>query len=156
MKMQDDPNGEIYFLPIRVVDKDDANTVKKQFIFDFSLKTGGPANDSIVGTLEKDREGIPIITFPDGNTWKKRETGPIGVYKDESSNPENLYSIRQVKGVDLTVDLYNNEKVAATFGAKAGNPAILFDFPGKAGVPGVFNMKKKTIAFEDGTIWTKF
>ena len=114
---------------------------------------GGPTN--VVSTLGKDKEGIPILSFPDGNKWKKRETGIVGVYKDES-NPNNMYSIRQVKGTDLAVDQMTGSKVVASFSAKSGS-SILFDFPGKTSlVPGVASMRQKTITFEDGTVWTKF
>ena len=144
LKLQDEPASEVYFSPI-LVEKD-------AFIFDFSTK-GGPTN--VVSTLSKDKEGIPILSFPDGNKWKKRETGIVGVYKDES-NPKNMYSIRQVKGTDLAVDQMNGSKVVASFSAKSGS-SILFDFPGKTSlVPGVASMRQKTITFEDGTIWTKF
>lgn len=145
LKLQDEPpDSEVYFSPIRVE--------KDAFIFDFSTK-GGPTN--VVSTLGKDKEGIPILTFPYGNKWKKRETGIVGVYKDES-NPNNMYSIRQVKGTDLAVDQMTGSKVVASFSAKSGS-SILFDFPGKTSlVPGVASMRQKTITFEDGTIWTKF
>lgn len=144
LKFQDESDSEVYFSPIRVE--------KDAFIFDFSTK-GGPTN--VVATLGKDKEGIPILSFPDGNKWKKRETGIVGVYKDES-NPNNIYSIRQVKGTDLAVDQMNGSKVVASFSAKSGS-SILFDFPGKTSVvPGVASMRQKTITFEDGTIWTKF
>jgi hypothetical protein len=144
LMLQDEPTSEVYFSPIRAE--------KDAFIFDFSTKDG-PTN--VVSTLGKDKEGIPILTFPDGNKWKKRETGIVGVYKDES-NPKNMYSIRQVKGTDLAVDQMNGSKVVASFSAKSGS-SILFDFPGKTSlVPGVASMRQKTITFEDGTIWTKF
>mmetsp|Transcript_21544 Transcript_21544/g.38580 ORF Transcript_21544/g.38580 Transcript_21544/m.38580 type:complete len:193 (-) Transcript_21544:452-1030(-) len=65
IKLQDDPSGNVYNLPAQMKVSDG---VVENFSFDFSAK-GGPSN--IVGVFAKDREGIPIITFPDGNSWKK-------------------------------------------------------------------------------------
>lgn len=153
IKLQDDPSAEAYNLPVQVQMSTEEDEVK-QFLFDFGPK-GGPAH--VVGVYSKDREGIPVISFPDGNAWKKRETGPIGVYRD-GADPDKIIVIRQSKGPALTVDLIEKggDKVT-TFGAKAGNPTIAFDFPGGAGpVAGVANLKRKIISFEDGNVWTKF
>ena len=56
--------------------------------------------------------------------------------------------IRQFKGPELTVDIIINngdgtKTTTTTIRAKAGNPTILFDFPGMegGGVPGVASLK---------------
>jgi hypothetical protein len=124
----------------------------KQFAFDFSLKEG-PVN--ILGIFTKDEEGIPIITFADGNSWKKRETGPIGVYQDRF-DPLRTIVIRQRKGSEWTVDIIKGEDVTSC-SAKAGNPTIIVHLPGgDEGVAGVFSTNQKTITFDDGNVWTKF
>mmetsp|Transcript_31756 Transcript_31756/g.66798 ORF Transcript_31756/g.66798 Transcript_31756/m.66798 type:complete len:91 (+) Transcript_31756:36-308(+) len=56
-----------------------------------------------------------------------------------------------------TVDMINGDETTTIIRAKAVNPTILFQFPGMkvGGVPGVANLKRKTISFEDGNVWTK-
>ncbi|KAL7485775.1 hypothetical protein ACHAW6_011377 [Cyclotella cf. meneghiniana] len=150
LRLQDDPSDKVYNLPIQVETASDGTL--KRFAFDFSPK-GGPVN--IIGILTKDKEGIPIITFADGNTWKKRETGPIGVYQHEF-DPERTIVIRQSKGSEWTVHIIKGEDVTSG-SAKAGNPTIIFHLPGgDDGVAGVFSTKLKTITFDDGNVWTKF
>lgn len=156
VELQDDPNGEVYRLPVKVETSSSSEEGEEgevtQFLFDFGPK-GGP--NGIVGVFTKDREGIPIVTFSDGNTWKKRETGPVGVYSD-GLDREKLYVIRQFKGPELRVDIVAEGKDTTTIRAKAGNPTIVFDFPGTGPVPGVANLKRKVISFEDGNVWKKF
>ena len=151
LTLQDDPNDTVYKIPVQV--QPSTTNQVEQFVFDFASK-GGPSN--IVGEFAKDKEGIPIIHFPaDGNnTWKKRETGPIGVYQD-SNNPKKNFVIRQLKGPELIVDeVESNGDVNGIAKAKAGNPFV-FDFPeGKES--GAFSMKEKKITFENGRVWTKY
>ena len=97
-------------------------------------------------------EGIPLIKFVN-TTWKKRETGPIGVYYDNNS-PSKRILIRQIKGADWSVDIIDGNASRCTCSAKAGNP-IVFSFPTGEN-RGVFDMKGKTITFDDGNVWTKF
>ena len=108
-------------------------------------------NMQVVGILTKDEEGVPLITFPN-TSWKKRETGPIGVYYDNSNSAKRII-IRQLKGVDWAVDIIDGEEVKKC-SAKAANP-ILFRLHDK-GVGGVFNTREKTMTFDDGTVWIKF
>jgi hypothetical protein len=150
LKLQDDPSDKVYNLPVQVETASDGTV--KEFAFDFSPK-GGSGN--ILGIFTKDEEGIPFITFADGNSWKKRETGPIGVYQD-GFDPQRTIVIRQRKGSEWTVDIINGEDVTSG-SAKAGNPTIIFHSPGgEGGVAGVFSTKLKTITFDDGNVWTKF
>ena len=149
LTLQDDPNGSLLFnVPVKVDSKDGAVT---RFTLDLSQK-GGPTN--IAGELGRDKEGIPTISFPDGNAWKKRETGPIGVYWD-GSDPKKVMVLRPVKPPQLAVEFRNNGAVTSAGSAKAGGSAITFDLPdGKA--QGVFSMRDKTLTFDDGVVWTKF
>lgn len=80
------------------------------------------------------------------------------MYQD-GKDGQKLYVIRQFKGPELTVDIIKNDEIIGMIKAKAGNPTIEFDFPADVGgtmSSGVFSMKKKTISFEDGNVWTKF
>lgn len=149
LTLQDDPGGSVFNVPVKVDSKDGAVT---RFAFDLSQK-GGPQN--IAGELGRDKEGIPIISFPDdGNSWKKRETGPIGVYWN-GSDPKQVMVLRPVKPPQLAVEFRNGAEVTSTGSAKAGSSAITFDMQGiKA--QGVFSMKDKTLTFDDGVVWTKF
>ena len=70
-----------------------------------------------------------------------------------------MYVFRQLKDPELTVDIIQGDTVAttATIKARTGNPNILFEFSdGAAAVLGMFNMKQKTVSFDDGNVWTKY
>jgi hypothetical protein len=145
LKLQDDPSDAVYTLPVDVQTKSDGTV---QFTFDFSSK-GGPSN--VHATFTKDKEGIPLIKFPDDTLWKKRETGPIGVYSDTSTE-EKVIVIRQIKGVQWAVEVISGGEVVSGT-AQAGNP-ILFSI-GDERLKGVFDMKQKRILLDDGRVWTK-
>lgn len=150
LKLQDDPTGAVSCLPAKITLA--ADDTVKEFIFDFTSRGG---SESTVGVFGKDKEGIPIITFPDGNTWKKRRTGIVGVYQD-GLDSKKVWVVRQLKGMDLTVESIKGSEIT-TMSAKAGSPNILFDFPGEAsGVPGKADILRNTITFENGNVWTKF
>jgi hypothetical protein len=142
--LQNDASEKMYEIPVEITTVDDG---RMQFTFDYKSIDGSVT----VGTFAKDKEGIPLIQFADG-AWKKRETGPIGVYYD-SSNPSKRIIIRQAKGAEWIVDILDGGGMSR-FTAKAGNP-ILFRLS-EGNVNGVFSMKEKTITFDDGTVWTKF
>ena len=143
---QDDPSDEVHEIPVQITSVDGGT----QFSFDYSVIDQATK----IGTLTKDREDIPLLIFPD-DTWKKRETGPIGVYCSDSLKPSNRIVIRQVKGAEWAVDIIDNlTKSVAQYSAKAGNP-IVFRMP-DGEVNGEFSMKDKTIRFDDGSVWTKF
>jgi len=146
MELQDVPKDTVYKIPLKV--QTDGKTNEIQLTIDFSVK-GGPKD--VTGMLGS-KGGVTTISFPDGNVWKK-ETGIIGVYRD-GFNPERLRVIRKEKGSQLTVDLINGSKTV-TVSAKAGSPTVLFDFPGKPNDPGTIDLKKNTISFGDGNVWTK-
>jgi len=150
MRLQDDPKDEVYNLPIKI--SKDKKTKEAQFTFDFSPKGGPKDVVAVLGKTEK--SGTTTLVFPDGNVWKK-ETGPIGVYSD-GFNPKQVRVIRKDKGSKLTVDLINSPTQTVTLSAKAGNPKILFDFPGKPNDPGTFDATENTLSFGDGNVWTKF
>jgi len=150
MRLQDDPKGEVLNLPVKIAK--DKKTKEIKFTFDFSSK-GGPKD--IVAILgQADVSGTTVLTFPDGNVWKK-ETGLIGVYKD-GFDASKIRVIRKDKGSKLTVDLINSPTKTVTLSAKAGSPKVLFDFPGKPKDPGTVDLKENTISFGDGNVWTKF
>ena len=145
LQIQNDPSDKVYNIPVTI----DTIDGTLRFIFDYSLIENDSAE--VVGTLTKDREGINLISFANG-TWKERETGPIGVYYD-SSNEAKRAVIRQLKGSEWAVAIFDGDKVVECR-AKAGNP-IMIALP-EGEVKGVFDMKGKTITFEDGNVWTKF
>ena len=138
LEMQDSPSDRVHEIPVAVkVSMDGATT--------FSY-------NNEVGTLTKDKEGIPMIKFTN-TIWKKRETGPIGVYYDNVS-PSKRILVRQIKGAIWSVDIIDGKASRCSCSAKAGNP-ILFSFP-SGEIRGVFSMKEKTITFDNGNVWTKF
>lgn len=138
LETQDSPSDMMYEIPVAVEVSIDGVTT-------FSY-------NNAVGTLTKDKEGIPLIKFVN-TTWKKRETGPIGVYYDNNS-PSKRILIRQIKGADWSVDIIDGNASRCSCSAKAGNPIVL-SFPDGEN-RGVFDMKGKTITFDDGNVWTKF
>mmetsp|Transcript_36249 Transcript_36249/g.76170 ORF Transcript_36249/g.76170 Transcript_36249/m.76170 type:complete len:258 (+) Transcript_36249:41-814(+) len=121
-----------------------------KLIFDFGLGT----NNNVEGTFTRARDGTRIISFEDGKYWiNKKYEGPIGVFKD-SANSNRVIVIQQVKGSDCVVQLRDGDEVT-TLTAKAGN-TFVFDFPDKGKVTASFNMTRRTLTFEDGTVWTKY
>lgn len=143
LQIQNEPSDEVYIVPVTIGSTEGT----MRFTFDYSSAN----KSSEVGTLTKDKEGINLITFPSGS-WKKRETGPIGVYYD-SSNKKKRVVIRQLRGSEWKVEIFDGDNTTEGR-AKAGNP-ILFALP-KGEVKGIFDMKEKTITFEDGSVWVKF
>lgn len=133
-------------LPVKVIEGPEM-----KLIFDFS-RVGGQSN--LQGTFTKNREGSRIILFPDNSAWiNKKFEGPIGVFRD-SSDSNRVIIIRQVKGPECVVELKDGKKTT-TFPAKAGT-TFTFNFPDKGKVSASFNMQRRTMTFEDGTVWTKY
>lgn len=158
MQLQDEPNGEVFNLPVKITQ--DKKTKTTQYIFDFSIKGGpknviavlGPTTSSSSNT--KAKTTTTTLVFPDGNVWKK-ETGVLGVYRD-GFDAKKTRVIRKEKGSKLTVDLIQSPTKTITVSAKAGTPKVLFNFPGKLQDPGTFNAAENTLSFGDGNIWTKY
>jgi len=146
MQLQDEPDDTVFAIPFKI--NTDKKTNEVRLALDFTAK-GGPKD--VPGVLGSNKD-VTTISFPDGNVWKK-ETGIIGVYRD-GLNPTYLRVIRKEKGSTLTVDLINGSKTI-NVSAKAGNPTVKFDFPGKPNDPGTVDLKKNTISFGDGNVWTK-
>jgi len=165
MRLQDEPNGEVFNVPVKITQ--DKKTKTTQYIFDFSIK-GGPKNviavlgpttpssssSSSSSSNTKATKTTTTLVFPDGNVWKK-ETGVLGVYRD-GFDAKKTRVIRKEKGSKLTVDLIQSPTKTITVSAKMGTPKVLFDFPGKLQDPGTFNAAENTLSFGDGNIWTKY
>jgi len=160
MRLQDEPNGEVFNVPVKITQ--DKKTKTTQYIFDFSIKGGpknviavlGPTTPSSSSSNTKATKTTTTLVFPDGNVWKK-ETGVLGVYRD-GFDAKKTRVIRKEKGSKLTVDLIQSPTKTITVSAKAGTPKVLFDFPGKLQDPGTFNAAENTLSFGDGNIWTKY
>ncbi|CAJ1966281.1 unnamed protein product [Cylindrotheca closterium] len=144
--LRNEPSDDEIELPVKVVEGKEM-----KLIFDFS-PIGGQSN--LEGTFTKNREGSRIISFPDKNAWiNKKFEGPIGVFKD-STDSNRVIIIRQVKGPECVVQLRDENKIT-TFPGKAGT-SFTFNFPDKGKVSAAFDMQRRSITFEDGTIWTKY
>ena len=52
-------------------------------------------------------------------------------------------------------DSERTNEVTSTFTAKAGN-TFTFDFPDRGEVMAVFSLFRRTLTFEDGSVWTKY
>jgi hypothetical protein len=124
---------------------------------------GGPAaaaTEVVEGIFTRNREKIRIISFDNNNNnfWmNKKFEGPIGVYKD-NTNSKRVIIIRQIKGSDCVVEFRDDgdNTVTSTFTAKAGN-TFTFYFPDDRGaVTATFSLFRRTLTFDDGTVWTKY
>lgn len=144
--LQDDPTGEVFTLPIKA-NKDEV-TGKITLNIDFSVK-GGPSD--VVAIVNKDSS----ISFPDGNVWKK-EGGVAGVYVDgfAPSYPKYRRIVRQEKGSIIAVDMVSGKKIFAVSGKSKSKSEVMIEFPGKT-CTGTIDIKKGTITFPDGNVWTK-
>ena len=139
---RDEPPDDELVLPVKVVAGEEGKDTKLLF--------GG-----VEGTFTTNREGTRIISFDNGKSFwiNKKFEGPIGVYRD-STNPQRVILIRQIKGSDCEVQFWDADNVT-TFTAKAGN-IFTFNFPDKGTVAASFSMKKRSLTFEDGTVWSKY
>mmetsp|Transcript_34514 Transcript_34514/g.83523 ORF Transcript_34514/g.83523 Transcript_34514/m.83523 type:complete len:247 (-) Transcript_34514:102-842(-) len=141
-------------LPVRVIKGEEGKETK--LTFDFS-KLGLPTD--VEGTFTRNREKVRIISFDNGkNYWiNKKFEGPIGVFKD-STNSKRVIIIRQVnnnRGSDCMVEFHDGGSIIS-FTATAGNTFTFNNFPDKGEVTATFNMFRRTLTFEDGTVWTKY
>jgi len=86
---------------------------------------------------------------------------PIGVWKD-STNSKRVIIIRQVnnnKGSDCIVDFRDGQGKVTSFTGTAGTTFTFINFPGKDNevvAAAKLNMFKRTLTFDDGTVWTKY
>lgn len=145
LTLQDDPNSEVYTIPVKSCKNDETGELTLKI--DFSAK-GGPAN--LVATVNKDSS----ISFPDGNKWEK-EKGVVGVYIDAfAPYPKYRRVVRQEKGQEIAVDMVSGKKTFAVAGKVAGKK-LLVDFPGEKRCKGTIDAKKGTITWPDGNVWTK-
>lgn len=143
--LKDDPEGDEYFIPFRAIK--DEKTGRISLVVDFSSK-GGP-RDVLASVNRKDHS----ISFPDGNVWKK-EPGVVGVYIDAfAPYPKYRRVIKQQIGSDLVLDMVSGKKTTTIYG-KAGKNNVTVEFPGKT-CQGDVDIKRGTITFPDGNIWTK-
>lgn len=168
LTLQNEYRGEACELPVQITEvatvaAGDGKKEVKQFAFDFG-PIGGPSN--VTGAFSRDIEGTPVISFSNGTTWTKRETGgPSGVYRD-GFDPQKIIVVREKRGNrQLAVRLIEGDGTITIRKGKAGMPISVFclqDGEGKGrldevlNVPGVVNTKKETISFDDGNVWTKF
>lgn len=171
LTLRDVGGGKVYSLPVEITEveavtaedgnKDSVVVTAKQFTFDFT-PVGGSPNE--VGTFSKNLEGVPVISFPDGTSWTKREKGPAGVYRD-GFDAKKIIVIRQRERMSrlLTVHVIEGDGTTTTGRAKGGYPTMSFCLPAGKGTLddvrnkiGVRNTKTRTISFDDGDVWTKF
>lgn len=158
--LRDEPSDEERVFSVQVVKEEGKET---KLIFDGGVPSEGNGG-FVEGTFTRNREKIRIISFNsneknNNSFWmNKKFEGPIGVYKD-STNSKRVIIIRQIKGSDCVVEFRdsgrNNNEVLSTFTAKAGT-TFTFDFPGRGEVTAVFNLFRRTLTFDDGTVWTKY
>ena len=161
--LRDEPSDEERAFPVKVVKEDGQET---RLLFDGGVSSSSEGNDgtTVEGIFTRNRDKIRIISFNNNgkssssnNFWmNKKFEGPIGVYMD-STNPRVII-IRQIKGSDCVVEFRDSgrsNQVTSTFTAKAGN-TFIFDFPDRGEVTAIFNLFRRTLTFEDGTVWTKY
>ena len=161
--LRDEPSDEERVFPVKVVKEVGQET---RLLFDGGVSSSSEGNDgtTVEGIFTRNRDKIRIISFNNNgkssssNFWmNKKFEGPIGVYKD-STNPKRVIIIRQIKGSDCVVEFRDSgrsNQVTSTFTAKAGN-TFTFDFPDRGEVTAIFNLFRRTLTFEDGTVWTKY
>lgn len=139
LKLQDDPKGAIFALPVKVD--------LPELTIDFSPK-GGPSD--AVGTVLEEGD----IQFPDGNVWKKAQGGVEGVYSD-SNHPGGYRVIRQ-RGEGFVVELKDDSDVIEIPAKSPSSKEIEFDFSPKGGPSKLSGtVEKGTITFPDGNVWTR-
>ena len=151
--LRDEPFDEERTYPVTVVKEEGKET---KLLFAFGEST------TMEGVFTRNRDKIRIISFnsngKSNNFWiNKKFEGPIGVYKD-STNSKRVIIIRQIKGSDCVVEFINDggkNGAKTTFTAKAGS-TFTFDFPDRGEVTALFNLFRRTLTFEDGTVWTKY
>jgi hypothetical protein len=156
--LKNEPSEEELVFPVKVIKEEGKET---NLVFDFFGKK------VVEGIFTRNRDKIRIISFDNNNNnnnyWmNKTFEGPIGVYKD-STNSKRVIIIRQInnnKGSDCVVEFRDdgdNNNVTSTFTAKAGNTFTFFNFPdGRGEVTAVFSLFRRTLTFDDGTVWTKY
>lgn len=159
--LRDEPSDKERMFPVQVVKEEGKET---KLIFDGGVSSSEGNSGAVEGIFTRNREKIRIISFNsngknnNNSFWiLKKFEGPIGVYKD-STNSKRVIIIRQIKGSDCVVEFRDsgrNNEVLSTFTAKAGT-TFTFDFPDRGEVTAVFNLFRRTLTFDDGTVWTKY
>eukprot|EP00986_Skeletonema_menzelii_P005219 scaffold1843_cov143-Skeletonema_menzelii.AAC.19 len=160
--LRDEPSDKELVFPVKVIKEQGKET---RLLFDGGTPSSVGNDGAVEGIFTRNRDKIRIISFnsneknnSSNNSWiNKKFEGPIGVYKD-STKPTQVIIIRQIKGSDCVVEFRDSERnneVTSTFKAKAGN-TFTFDFPDRGEDTAVFSLFRRTLTFEDGTVWTKY
>jgi len=144
LTMQDDPESEVFTIPVKSQKNEETGEITLNI--DFSVK-GGPSN--LVATVNKDKS----ISFPDGNKWQKVK-GVAGVYIDSFAPYPKYRRVIRLDGQGIVVDMVSGKKTFEVAGNVAGKK-ILVEFPGNKNCKGTIDIKKGTIAWPDGNVWTK-
>jgi len=127
LQLQDEPDGESFYIPILVLR--DIASKTTQLSIDFSAK-GGPSD--LIATVQ-DRGNI--ISFSDGNVWSKLEGVP-GVYYGQTKNgsvSNGHITIRLEEGGTVIIVTYGNTDEDGQTGtinipATISGDTIVFDF----------------------------
>ena len=161
--LQNEPTDKELVFPVKVIKEEGKET---RLLFSGGAPSSGSNDGAVEGIFTRNRDKIRIISFNsnekksnnNNDYWiNKKFEGPIGVYKD-STVPKRVIIIRQIKGSDCIVEFRDSERtneVSSTFTAKAGN-TFTFDFPDRGEVMAVFSLFRRTLTFEDGSVWTKY
>lgn len=112
------------------------------------------------GIFTRNSNKIRIISFNGGkDIWiNKTFEGPFGIYKD-SSNSKRIIVIRRTSstGSDCVVEFRDNRGgILESFTAKAGNTFTINNFFPDRDVTAAFSSFRRTLTFDDGTIWAKY
>ena len=163
--LKDGQTSDELALPVKVIKEAGKDT---RLLFDYSKYKGGSSQVEGIFTRKANAEylaagdKIRTVVINDTNGkqnefWiNKKFEGPIGVWKD-NSNPKRSIIIRQVnnnKGAECIVEIRDGDKVT-TLSAIAGN-TFIFNFPDKGEVKAVFSLFRRTLTFDDGTVWLKY
>ncbi len=112
------------------------------------------------GIFTRNSNKIRIISFNGGKDFWINKTfeGPFGIYKD-SSNSKRIIVIRRTSstGSDCVVEFRDDRGgILESFTAKAGNTFTINNFFPDRDVTAAFSSFRRTLTFDDGTIWTKY
>jgi len=146
LQLQDEPDGEIFFIPVNVLRN--TTSLTTQLIIDFSAK-GGPSD--LIANVQ---DGGNLISFSDGNAWSKLEGIP-GVYYDKADK-RGYFTIRLEEEGTVIIVAYvmmTNDCHVKTFPIPAtiSGDTIVFHFSSMDS-EGIF--RNGIIEFKDH-IWVK-
>lgn len=120
------------------------------------LRFSGPVD--MEGTFTRNSNKVRIISFNGGKDiwYNKTFEGPFGIYKD-STHPKCIIVIRRTSstGSDCVVEFRDDRGgILESYAAKASN-TFTINFPDRD-VTAAFSSFRRTLTFDDGTIWTKY